>query len=168
MRRLLALFALIATASCAIPAALADSGGQQDTVTGSFVSPLPCIPTSANPARNQIDCAGSSTWLGSLSGVTLYRATTTYDLISGAGTGTIAETFDGRSADGRSGTLTFAETVTSTPTGVPDTGTLYLVADVVGGSGGFARARGSILFVGTVNGAQTSGGYHGWLELGAR
>lgn len=137
-------------------------------VTGTYVSAVPCVPTRIDLRSDHVTCKGASTWFGTLTGETVYDVDGHADPVSGGGTGTISETFYGRSTDGRLGTLHFTETFTLVPTGFPTTATLTLAAVVDDATEGFAGAHGKIDFYGTNNAVNGAGGYYGWLELPPR
>lgn len=141
------------------------SGPRREVVTGHWGGAVPCVPTSADPTTGATTCLGSTTWIGGLTGQTHYVFTGTLDLTTGAGSGTIDETFLGRDAHGRTGTLRFAETIVSKPTGLPATGSVLIDAKVVQATGDFTGTRGELVFKGTVNAvAGDLGTYSGTLN----
>ena len=148
------------------PSALAARGGSE-RLTGDWGGAVPCVPTAVDTSSNQVSCVGSTTWAGSLTGQTHYTFDGTTDLVTGAGEGTIDETFVGWDEQGRVGTLRFSETIASVPSGIPNTGYVRIEARVVDGSGGFEGARGRLVFVGTVSTVGAIGTYSGRISLGA-
>jgi hypothetical protein len=147
------------------PPALA-SNTRGEVVAGQWGGAVPCVPTSADPTTGETTCLGSTTWIGGLTGQTHYVFTGTLDLTTGAGSGKIDETFIGRDADGRTGTLRFTETIASKPTGLPATGSVVIDAKVVEATGDFAGTRGELVFEGTVNAvAGDLGTYSGTLKI---
>lgn len=137
-------------------------------VAGSFVSTIPCIPTAWDASTGHTTCVGSSTWTGSLTGVSTYTVEADVDPVTGAGSGTIVETFTGRDTSGRVGTLHFSESFSLWATGIPDVGAMAITARVDGAGGDFAGTRGTIRFFGTNTLACNAGGYEGRLTRWGR
>lgn len=123
----------------------------QERLVGRWVGAVPCVPTAIPSVTGSTTCAGSTTWIGGLTGQTHYTYRGTVDLVTGAGRGSIDETFVGRDQAGRVGTLRFAETVVALPTGIPDTGSVSIDAVLVDGTGDFAGAAGRLSFNGLIN-----------------
>lgn len=110
-----------------------------------------------NPTRGTYTGLGSTLWQGTWTGVTHYTIGGTADLVTGAGSGTIDETFTGRSADGGTGTLHFTETYV-----LDASGSIIIDATIVGATGDFLGSRGQVVFTGTENGVvEGSGRYRG-------
>jgi len=163
--RRLAVTALLSCLAGTAPPALAGNP-RGEIVSGQWGGAVPCVPTSADPTTGATTCLGSTTWVGGLTGQTHYVFTGTLDLTTGAGSGEIDETFIGRDADGRVGTLRFTETIVSKPSGLPATGSVVIDAQVVAATGAFGGARGELRFEGTVNVvAGDFGTYSGTLKI---
>jgi hypothetical protein len=96
---------------------------------------------------------GSTLWQGTWNGVTDYTISGVANLVTGEGNGTIHETFNGRSADGTSGSLGFVETYV-----VDGSGHIRIDARIVRSAGGFTGSRGEVTFVGTQDGVATGNG----------
>lgn len=153
--RVLAALACLALSSLA-PDALAAprahpvSGTWQEIVPVSMTS---YTPSAGDPLTGHYQGVGSTLWQGTWTGVTHYTMTGTANLVSGAGSGTLQETFAGRASDGGTGTLDFAESYTIAPDG-----SLSIQARIVGGTGDFAGAHGSVTFLGHQYGVATGNG----------
>lgn len=141
---------LLAPGAVAAPAQHAVSGTWQEIVPVSMTS---YTPSAGDPLTGQYQGIGSTLWQGTWTGVTHYTMQGTANLVTGAGSGTLQETFVGRSADGGTGTLDFSESYTLTVDG-----TLSIQARIVGGTGDFARAHGSVAFLGHQYGVATGNG----------
>jgi hypothetical protein len=122
---------------------------------------VPCAPTSFEVSSNATTCIGSTLWTGTWTGVTTYTFDGEIDLITGAGHGTLDETFVGQDDTGRSGTLHLDETVVLVPTGVPDTAAISIDMTITGGTDDFAGARGHAVAVGIANLATGGGTFSG-------
>jgi hypothetical protein len=83
-------------------------------------------------------------WSGTLTGVTHLMLAGTINLLTGDSSGTIDETFIGRSSDGGTGTLHLAETFTVNGAA----NTLHIDATILGGTGDFVGSSGEIRFDG--------------------
>lgn len=136
----------------------AQAGARTHAVSGSWQEVVPVsmtsyTPSAGDPLTGRYQGIGSTLWQGTWTGVTHYVMQGTANLVTGAGSGTLQETFVGRSDDGGTGTLDFSETYT-----LADDGTLVIQARITGGSGDFARARGSVSFLGQQYGVATGNG----------
>jgi len=118
-------------------------------------------PSASDPTTGTYQGMGSTLWQGTWSGVTYYAIQGTANLVNGAGSGTLRETFVGRSSSGRTGTITFAETYV-----LDSGGHAEIRARVVDATGQFTGDHGSVTFVGTMLGVVTGSGiYRGtWVE----
>lgn len=147
----------------------ADEGDSRKDVLvvhGSWQNPLPCAPTSAQPDLTARDvdisgCLGTSTWTGTLSGVT---TSTQAGVIQSDGSvnGTADETFTGTDLDDTEATDRPAPSSLRTlyRFSVDSNGVFRAVGRIVGGTGAWAGRDGCSLFVGTfVGGSLGSGGY---------
>jgi hypothetical protein len=151
--------ALIAVAGAAPPVAASTVGHgkpQSQTVRGSWVSPT-CAFTDYDPVTGAFECTASSQWTGSWTGITTAQAEGTYDFVTGSGSGTIKETFVGRSSDGTTGTLRFTETFVADGPSL----TLHVDARIVEGTGDWVGATGYATFDGTLSSGTGFGGYAG-------
>jgi hypothetical protein len=156
---LIAASAFVLVVPTSLAAASGTPSGNPHNVAGTWQEVVPVLttayaPTSpTDPTTGTFDGVGSSLWRGTWNGVTHYTATGTANLVTGAGSGTLDETFVGRSADGGTGTLTFAETFTIT-----DTGAITINARIVKGTQDFIGSKGQVMFTGTQLGAVSGGG----------
>lgn len=141
---------LPAPGALAAPRTHAVSGTWQEVVPVSMTS---YTPSAGDPLNGQYQGVGSTLWQGTWTGVTHYTMQGTANLVTGAGSGTLQETFVGRSTDGGTGTLDFSESYT-----VAVDGTISIQARIVGGTGDFAGARGSVDFLGHQYGVATGNG----------
>lgn len=133
-----------------------------DPVSGVFTGAIPIIPTAwepsaATPTAGTYEAVGTSQWQGTWTGLTTYHARATGDLNrGGAGSGTMDETFVGRSADGGTGTLIFRWTYV-----FESDGHLTMDGHIVGGTGDFTGATGEVTAEGVANPAYTIGTFRG-------
>lgn len=155
--------ALIATVALLIVAAspaVATAGA--DPVGGAFTGAVPIIPTAwqsspDNATTGTYEAVGTSQWQGTWTGVTTYHARATGDLNQGgAGSGTMDETFIGRSTDGGTGTIVFRWTYVFEPDG-----RLTFDGHIVGATGDFTGATGKVTADGVANPAYTIGTFRG-------
>ncbi len=153
--------AAAAVALLALLALPASAKSRYEPVNGRWVGAVPCVMTSLDPATGHTTCTGSTTWVGTWTGVTHYTLDGTYDPVTGAAEATLDETFVGRDEHGRIGTMRFAERLIGTPTGIPDTNTIRIDADIIDGTGGFTGARGHVVFDGITNLAGGEGTFTG-------
>jgi hypothetical protein len=144
----------------------AASAGPGLNVTGTWQTIVPVTmssytPSAADPTTGSYQGVGSTLWQGTWSGLTDYTIRGTANLVTGAGAGSITETFAGRSSDGKSGTIRFGETYA-----LDATGHLRIRARVLDATGQFTGGHGSVTFVGTMVGIATgSGSYRGrWVQ----
>jgi hypothetical protein len=141
------------------------SGAAAQPASGTWQQLVNCAITGYDLTTKHLTCVGSSLWGGTLEGVTTYSVDATYDLLSGDGRGAIAETFYGRSSDGRKGTLRFRETFTVNGS----TQAMHIDAHSVGGTQGFARSAATFTFDGFDNLLTGHGTYTGnWRADGVR
>ena len=149
----------VAAALLALLASPASANSRDEAVNGQFVGLVPCVVTTTESVTSDhTTCVGSTTWVGTWTGVTHYTVYGTYDLFTAAADMTIDETFVGRDDQGRIGTLCFAETLVGTPTGIPNTGNIHIEARIVDATGDFAGASGHAVFDGVMSGAAGGGG----------
>ena len=104
----------------------ASANSRDEGVRGRWVGLVPCVITSFDPGTGHTTCTGSTSWVGTWTGVTNYTIDGTFDPLTGAAAATVDETFVGRDDQGRVGTLRFTEKLVSTPTGVPGTGAMHI------------------------------------------
>lgn len=155
MRRVL-LLALALLATTASPA-----GAETRPVNGTWQELVAAVPLSFNPFTHATTFIGSTAWSGTWTGVTLYKASGTFDLLGdSSGSGDLTETFTGRADTGGVGTLTFAEHIVVLPGGAT-----HIDARITSGTGALAGATGTVTFVGTVNAITGSGTYSGSWDL---
>jgi hypothetical protein len=126
-------------------------------VHGSWQQLANCLFTHYDPLGGGFGCEGSSVWQGTWTGVTVYHAEGTYDVLSGDSAGRLQETFRGHDVDGRRGTISFDESYVL----VGSTSMIHIDARIAGATGGFAGARGAVTFDGTDNVATGFGTYAG-------
>lgn len=135
---------------------------QPEAVSGTWQTIVPVViasyqPSSPDPTTGTYQGADSTLWQGTWTGVTHYAIRGTANLVSGAGSGTLQETFAGRSSGDGNGTLSFDETYT-----LDAAGHIVIEARIVDATGDFTGARGRLTFDGTEVGAVTgSGTYRG-------
>jgi hypothetical protein len=132
-------------------------------IEGGWIGPIPCAFTNFDPTTGHFECEGSTLWDGALTGIARYHADGTFDLATGDGSGTVAETFYGiATADRSSGTLAFNETFTIDGA----TNAIHIVADIIEGSGDWVGSSGQLTFVGVqFSGVAGHGGYSGtWVR----
>jgi hypothetical protein len=117
-------------------------------------------PSATDPTTGSYEGVGSTLWQGTWTGLTHYAIQGTANLVTGAGSGSLTETFVGRSSDGRRGTIRLGETYV-----LDAAGHLRIRARVTDATGQFIGGRGSMTFDGTMVGIATgSGTYRGrWL-----
>jgi hypothetical protein len=137
--------AALATSAPAVPAS-SPRDGRALAVTGDWVDAAPCIPASFDPATGRFSATCSSIWTGTWIGVTKAQLDGTTNLLTGDTTGTIDETFIGRSDDGGTGTLRLRETLEVDG----NSSTLVIDATIVQGTGDFRGSRGHVTFTGLV------------------
>jgi hypothetical protein len=147
----------------------APAGAAERSVAGEWVTVPPCIPNApsdlpgvlANPSKVPYHCSGSSTWVGTWNGETVFEAEGTTNLLTGENAGLIYETWRGVTSDGRVGTLYFDESFTT-----DTSGTTKIAATIVGASGEVAGAQGQVTFTGTTSPfGQGAGSYQGHWSL---
>lgn len=132
-------------------------------IEGGWLGPIPCAFTNFDPTTGDFECQGSTLWDGALTGVATYQADGTFDLATGDGWGTVAETFHGiATADRSSGTLAFNETFTIDGA----TNAIHIDAEIIEGTGDWVGSKGRLTFVGVqFSGAAGHGGYSGrWIR----
>lgn len=120
-------------------------------------------PSASDPTTGTYQGVGSTLWQGTWTGVTHYMAHGTANLITGAGSGALQETFTGRSSGGGTGTLTFNETYT-----LSSTGAIVIQAKIIGATDDFSGAHGDVTFTGTDNPAEGGGSFQGRWSLPRR
>lgn len=108
-----------------------------------------CAQTSADgyePATGRFDCQGTLAFRGTWTGLASFRTRGTVGLISGDASGTVEAHFDGVSASiDHKGHLDFNGTVSI----VGSTGSTVVRLTIVGGSGAFLGATGTVTATGT-------------------
>jgi hypothetical protein len=138
-------FLLAGSGLCAAAPARASSSkylaGQWQTIVPVLVTNY--MPSASTVTTGTYSGVGSTSWRGDFTGVTEYTIQGTVDLVTGAGKGTLQETFAGRSADGAVGTLVFKETYI-----VNESSIISIRARIVKGAGDFAGAHGWMRFEG--------------------
>lgn len=127
-------------------------------VSGTWQTVVPVVltsykPSSPDPTTGTFSGVGSTLWQGTWTGLTHYKISGTANLITGAGSGTIQETFTGRSSDGRIGTMSFAETYS-----LDTTGQLSIQATITNATGELAGEHGVVAFTGKELGAIVGNG----------
>ncbi len=110
--------------------------------TGTWLNDGICAPSTPPPGAD-LACIGRTIWHGPLlTGTTLYTAsgtvTTAGDII-----GRADETFTGSAANNARGTIHFTESISLTATG-----TVFVSADAIGGTGDFCHVTGHLDFTG--------------------
>jgi hypothetical protein len=148
--RVIALGAVLVVALPFVPALAADASRDVFPVGGKWYNAGPCtpvavVPDAKHPLYADVTCVGSSVWTGTWLGVTDFTVTGRVNLVTSATTGTLVEVFVGK-AGSRRGTMRFRETIRVDGT----TRALRIVADLVSGTGGFARARAHVVFTGII------------------
>jgi hypothetical protein len=135
-------------------------------VTGNWQTVVPVTltsyqPSADNPTIGSYAGVGTTAWLGTWTGLTRYQIHGTANLVTGAGSGVIDETFTGGSADGKTGTMRFLETYT-----IDSASQIRIVARLVSGTGDFSGSKADVVFLGIEYGAATGNGtYSGtWSE----
>jgi hypothetical protein len=114
-------------------------------------------PSPTNPTTGSFEGVGSNLWQGTWTGVSSFTFRGTVNLVTGASSGTMEETFAGRSTDGGTGTMSFTWAFTFGPDG-----DVLARGRIVDATGHFTGARGTLVAEGTVLGAvSASGTYHG-------
>jgi hypothetical protein len=112
-------------------------------VSGKWSDPMgACVGhiVSFDPATGDITCTGGSTWTGTWKGTTTWTLTGNQNPVTHAVSARIDETFTGRAADGRKGTLAFVERLSIDPTGKTNiTGHIIRSCGALAGSQGHAR-----------------------------
>jgi hypothetical protein len=152
---------LVATGAAMGVMAPAASAGERVAVNGRWQSIVNCAFTSYDPLTGSMSCVGSTLWTGGLRGLTAYKVTGTYDLLTGDSHGSLHETFHGRDDRGDHGTITFDEQFEIDGA----TSAIRIDAVATGGTGGFAGVRGTMTFDGTDTVATRVGSYAAVLEL---
>lgn len=142
------------------------SPAQADTtsqaVSGSWQTIVPAAitsynPSAADPTKGTFTAIGSTLWRGDWTGVTTYTMRGDVDLVTSASSGTLEETFIGRTTRGGSGTLRLTETFT-----LDATGNIDIRTRILGGTGVFTASHGRVEFLGkTISIATGSGTYNG-------
>lgn len=159
-------FLLTAMVLSASVSGFANAAPRAHRVSGQWQTLVPVTltsysPSTGDPTTGQYEGVGSTLWRGTWTGITTYTIRGNANLVTGAGSGSLTETFVGRSVAGGTGTITFTETYT-----LDSGGHLRIQARIVGATGDFVRAHGVVTFVGTELGVVTgSGTYNGnWNE----
>lgn len=140
------------------PPALAKQADRDHTVAGTWQTLVPVTltsyqPSASDPTTGTYTGVGSTLWQGTWTGVTHYSISGTANLVTGAGSGTLTETFIGRATDAGQGTLDFTETYT-----LDTAGHLLIRARIIGGTGDFHNAKGAVRFEGMEIGIVTGNG----------
>ena len=119
------------------------------TVAGRWQTVVPVVITSYHPSPNDLiegtyQGVGSTAWLGTWNGVTHYTIQGKANLVTGAGSGTIDETFYGCHSERMCGTIGFVEDYA-----LDAAGHITIRARIVDATSGFAGAKGVVEFTGT-------------------
>lgn len=145
---------LAMTFSATASASAAPGSARSTSVAGSWNDPDPLTQTATQRGPVVVLAySGASRWTGDLTGSTGFRGRA---IVTRSGTivGPLQETFTGELAGVGSGTLQLSELLRQDA----NTGAITIDAAVTGGTGAFAKVRGSLHFVGVTDAEGVGGG----------